>query len=75
MTTRIVHRQRRQINLDARVKTIAPLYLFGGIRYNLLDKMKVVEHLWGRISGPVLDAGSRRGRYETDLPMELRRRN
>ncbi len=27
----------RQINLDARVKTIAPLYLFGSFYYNLLE--------------------------------------
>jgi LPS-assembly protein len=33
----------RAINLDARVKTIEPLYFFGGIRYNLLDHFNVVS--------------------------------
>ncbi len=32
-----------QINLDARVKTIDPLYLFAGFRYNLLDRYNVVS--------------------------------
>ena len=30
-----------QINLDARVKTIDPLYIFGGIRYDLLNQYMV----------------------------------
>jgi lipopolysaccharide assembly outer membrane protein LptD (OstA) len=30
-----------QINLDARVKTISPLYLFGSYYYNLLDRIRV----------------------------------
>jgi LPS-assembly protein len=30
-----------QINLDARVKTIDPLYLFGGVRYDLLNRYMV----------------------------------
>ncbi len=33
----------REINLDARVKTIAPLYLFGAFRYNLLNHWRVVN--------------------------------
>jgi LPS-assembly protein len=33
----------RQINLDARVKTVNPLYLFGGFRYDLLDHYNVVN--------------------------------
>jgi len=33
----------RAINLDARVKTIDSLYLFGGIRYNLLDHYNMVS--------------------------------
>jgi len=33
----------REINLDARVKTIAPLYLFGAFRYNLLEGMRVAN--------------------------------
>ena len=36
----------KEINFDTRVKTIAPLYLYGGMRYNLLDKMKV-ENIYG----------------------------
>ena len=36
----------REINLDARVKTIAPLYLFGSFRYNLLEGMRV-ENIFG----------------------------
>jgi LPS-assembly protein len=36
----------KEINFDARVKTIAPLYLYGGIRYNLLEKMGV-ENVFG----------------------------
>jgi LPS-assembly protein len=35
-----------QINFDARVKTIAPLYLYGSIRYNLLERMGV-ENILG----------------------------
>jgi len=31
----------REINLDARVKTIAPLYLFGSFYYNLLEGRRV----------------------------------
>jgi lipopolysaccharide assembly outer membrane protein LptD (OstA) len=31
----------REINLDARVKTISPLYLFGSFYYNLLEGMWV----------------------------------
>jgi lipopolysaccharide assembly outer membrane protein LptD (OstA) len=30
-----------QINLDARVKTIDPLYVFGGVRYDLLNQYMV----------------------------------
>jgi LPS-assembly protein len=30
-----------EINLDARVKTINPLYLYGGMRYNILEKTGV----------------------------------
>jgi LPS-assembly protein len=30
-----------QLNLYAKVKTFQPLYLYGGIRYNLLDKWRV----------------------------------
>ena len=33
----------KMINLDARVKTINPLYIFGGFRFNLLDHYKVVS--------------------------------
>ena len=33
----------QQINLDARVKTIDPLYVFAGFRYNLLDHYNVVN--------------------------------
>ena len=33
----------QQLNFDARVKTIDPLYIFGGIRYNLLDHYNVVS--------------------------------
>jgi LPS-assembly protein len=36
----------REINLDARVKTIAPVYLFGSFRYNLLEGMRV-ENIFG----------------------------
>jgi len=36
----------KEINFDTRVKTIAPLYLYGGMRYNILDKMKV-ENIYG----------------------------
>jgi len=36
----------RALNVDARVKTIDPLYLYGGIRYNLLDNTRV-ETLYG----------------------------
>jgi LPS-assembly protein len=36
----------KEINFDARVRTIAPLYLYGGIRYNLLEKMGV-ENVFG----------------------------
>jgi LPS-assembly protein len=31
----------KEINFDTRVKTIASLYLYGGMRYNILDKMRV----------------------------------
>jgi LPS-assembly protein len=34
------------INLHTRVRTIDPLYLYGGIRYNILDKWRV-ENLYG----------------------------
>ena len=33
-------------NFDTRIKTIAPLYLYGGMRYNLLDKTRV-ESIYG----------------------------
>ncbi|NWG02421.1 MAG: LPS assembly protein LptD [Syntrophaceae bacterium] len=33
----------QQINLDARVKTINPLYVFSGIRYNISDRYNVVN--------------------------------
>jgi LPS-assembly protein len=36
----------REINLDARVKTIPPLYLFGSFRYNLLAGMSV-QNIYG----------------------------
>ena len=36
----------KEINFDTRVKTIAPLYLYGGMRYNILDKTKV-ENIYG----------------------------
>jgi lipopolysaccharide assembly outer membrane protein LptD (OstA) len=36
----------RAINLDARLKTIASLYLFGSFRYNLLEGMRV-ENVYG----------------------------
>jgi LPS-assembly protein len=36
----------KAINLDARVKTIASLYLFGSFRYNLLEKTGV-ENIYG----------------------------
>jgi LPS-assembly protein len=35
-----------EINLYTRVKTITPLYLYGAIRYNLLEKMRV-ENIYG----------------------------
>jgi len=36
----------KEINLDTRVKTIPPLYLYGGTRYNLLEK-RSVEKIFG----------------------------
>jgi lipopolysaccharide assembly outer membrane protein LptD (OstA) len=36
----------REINLDARIRTIPPLYLFGSVRYNLVDHWKV-ENIYG----------------------------
>ncbi len=36
----------KEINFDTRVKTIAPLYLYGGMRYNILEKMRV-ENIFG----------------------------
>ena len=39
----------QEINLDTRIKTIPPLYLFGSVRYDLLNKWRVERHLWNRI--------------------------
>jgi LPS-assembly protein len=36
----------KEINFDARVKTISPLYIFGSLRYNLLDNWRV-ESIYG----------------------------
>jgi LPS-assembly protein len=36
----------RQLNLDARIRTIPPLQLYGGIRYNLLEKI-MIESIYG----------------------------
>jgi LPS-assembly protein len=36
----------QEINLDARIRTISPLYLFGSVRYNLVDHWKV-ENIYG----------------------------
>jgi lipopolysaccharide assembly outer membrane protein LptD (OstA) len=38
---RTTRKTNEQINFDARVKTIAPLYLFGSYYYNLLDRIRV----------------------------------
>ncbi len=42
----IKDRKVRSINFDTRVKTIKDLYLYGGIRYNLLDNTRV-ESIYG----------------------------
>ena len=36
----------KELNLDTRVKTISSLYLYGGIRYNLLEKWRI-ENIYG----------------------------
>jgi len=36
----------KAINVDARVKVIDPLHLYGGTRYNILEKM-IVENIFG----------------------------
>ena len=33
----------QEINLDARIKTISPLYIFGGLRYDLLNHWRVAS--------------------------------
>ena len=47
----------RQLNFYTKIKTIDPLYLYGSIRYNLLDKWRV-ESVYGAVyPGPMLDLG------------------
>jgi LPS-assembly protein len=35
-----------EINLDTRLRIVAPLYLYGGMRYNILERMRV-ENIYG----------------------------
>ena len=41
----------QEINLDTRVKVAAPLYFFGGIRYNVLEKTRVESVYGGEYMG------------------------
>jgi LPS-assembly protein len=36
----------KEVNFDSRVKMIGPIYLYGGMRYNILDNTKV-ENIYG----------------------------
>jgi LPS-assembly protein len=47
----------KEINLDARVKTIDPLYLFGTFRYNLLDHWRVVSMFGGEYQAQCWSSG------------------
>ena len=47
----------KEINFDARVKTIAPVYLFAAFRYNLLDHWRVVNMLGGEYQAQCWSSG------------------
>jgi LPS-assembly protein len=47
----------KEINLDARVKTIDPVYLFGTFRYNLLDRWRVVSMFGGEYQAQCWSSG------------------
>jgi LPS-assembly protein len=47
----------QEINLDTRVKTINPLYLFGAFRYNLLDRWMVVSMFGGEYQAQCWSSG------------------